>query len=471
VERAFRAPGRVNLIGEHTDYTGGFVLPAAIELGVTVVGEPGGDGVELVSDRFPEPARVQADGGGFANADGWARYVAAVTDELAAAGRPPVGFRGRVASDLPHGAGLSSSAALAVAAASALCAAARFAPEPLELAEICRRAEERAVGVPCGLMDQAVSVLARPEHALLLDCGTLDHRHVRFPDDLELLVLDSGVVRSLGDSGYAARRAEVEAGVPRRLRHVQSENDRVRHVVDALAGGDRHTLRSAFAASHASLRDDFEVSTPELDALVATALEAGAVAARMTGAGFGGSILALAERGTGELIGPEVTARHEGSSWFVSRPAGGAAEVTGVRPARPAEAVAAGELVQRAYAHYVERIGRRPAPMDADYAELAAAGELWVLEGVVGLVVLREVDDHLLVDNVAVDPGRQGSGLGRRLLGFAEEEARRRGIGELRLYTNAAMNENIDLYTRLGWEEYDRRLEGAYGRVYFRKRP
>ncbi len=471
MERTFRAPGRVNLIGEHTDYSGGLVLPAALDLGVTVVGEPGGDVVELASDRFPESARVRADGGGAEAADGWARYVAAVTVELAAAGRAPVGFRGRVESDLPHGAGLSSSAALEVAVASALCAAARFSPPPLELAGICRRAEERAVGVPCGLMDQAASVLARPEHALLLDCGTLEFRHVRVPDDLELLVVDSGVARMLADSAYATRRAEVDAGMPERLRHVHSENERVRQVVDALEGGDRDTLRSAFAASHASLRDDFEVSMPELDALVATALEVGALAARLTGAGFGGSIVALVERGTGDRIGPQVTARHAGSSWFVSRPAGGAVELTGVRPARRSEASAAAQLVQRAYAHYVERIGRRPSPMDDDYAELAAAGNLWVLEGLAGVVVLRAEDEHLLVDNLAVDPDLQGGGLGRRLLAFAEEEARRRGLGELRLYTNAAMTENIDLYTRLGWEEYDRRLEGSYARVYFRKRP
>jgi galactokinase len=469
VERAFRAPGRVNLIGEHTDYTGGLVLPAALDLGVTVVGEAGGDVVELASDRLPERAHVRADGTDAASAEGWARYVGSVTAELASAGRSPLGFRGRITSDLPHRAGVASSAALEVAVASALCATARFAPEPLELAELCRRAEEVAVGVPCGLMDQAASVLARPEHALLLDCGTREFRHVRFPDDLELLVVDSGVARSLADSAYATRRAEVEAGMPERLRHVSSENERVREVVAALEGGDCDTLRAAFAASHASLRDDFEVSTPELDALVATALQAGALAARLTGAGFGGSIVALVERGTGERVGSETTARHDGSSWFVSRPAGGAAEVTAVRPARPDEASTVAALVQRAYAHYVERIGRRPSPMDADYAALAAAGDLWVLDGLAGVVLLRSAGDHLLLDNLAVDPSLQGGGLGRRLLAFAEEEARRRGLVELRLYTNAAMTENIDLYTRLGWEKYDRGLHGPFARVYFRK--
>jgi galactokinase len=468
VERAFRAPGRVNLIGEHTDYTGGLVLPAAVGHGVTVVGEAGGDVVELVSDRFTEQAVVRADGSGD-RADGWGRYVAAVTGELAAAGRPAVGFRGRVEADLPAGAGLSSSAALEVAVALALCTTAGYALDGLELAELCRRAEDRAVGVPCGLMDQAASLLARPEHALLLDCGSLEHRQIAFPADLELLVVDSGVARSLDASAYAERRAEVESGVPKRLRHVDSENERVREVVAALESGDREALRAAFAAGHASLRDDFEVSTPLLDSLVETAVAAGAVAARLTGAGFGGSIVALVERGTGAEVGSLVTARHPGSTAYVSRPAGGAADVTPVRPARPEEAGVVTDLVRRAYGHYVERIGRRPSPMDADYAGLAAAGQLWTLEETAGVVLLREDDGHLLVDNLAVEPWLQGTGLGRRLLAFAEDEARRRGLGELRLYTNVAMTENIALYTRLDWEEYDRRLEGAYSRVYFRK--
>ena len=308
--RAFRAPGRVNLIGEHTDYSGGLVLPAALELGVTVSGDPGGDAVELVSDGFPEPAVVRADGADADAARGWVRYVAAVVAELAAAGREPVGFRGRVAADLPAGAGLSSSAALEVAVALALCAAAAFEPAPLELAQICRRAEERAVGVPVGLMDQAASLLARTGHALLLDCGTLEYRHVPFPADLELLIVDSGTGRRLEDSGYAARRAEVEAGDPRRLRHVRTENDRVREVVGALEAGDYDALRRAFAASHASLRDDFEVSTPELDVLVEKLIEAGALGARLTGAGFGGCVVGVANREGAAAVVETAAARY-----------------------------------------------------------------------------------------------------------------------------------------------------------------
>ena len=185
------------------------MLPVALDLGVSVVGEPGEE-IELASDRF------DAD-------EGWRRYVAAVAAELGAT----AGFRGRIVSDLPAGAGLSSSAALEVAVALALCSADGRELERLELAELCRRAEERAVGVPCGLMDQASALLARAGHALLLDCGTREYRHVEFPADLELLVVDSGRRRRLHESAYAERRAEVEAGDPRRLRHVHSESERV----------------------------------------------------------------------------------------------------------------------------------------------------------------------------------------------------------------------------------------------------
>ena len=243
---------------------------------------------------------------------------------------------------------------------------------------------------------------------------------------------------------------------------MRSENERVREVAAALEAGDHDTLGRAFAASHASLRDDFEVSTPELDALVEAALGAGALAARMTGAASAARSSRWSRR-SGREIGQAV-----GSPFFVTRPAGGARSI---RPALPDEAAAAAELVERAYGHYVERIGRRPGPMDYDYAALVAAGEVWLLHDheLAGLVVLRTVEEHLLVDNVAVEPRRQGEGFGRELLAFAESEAIARGLRELRLLTNVAMTENIALYRRLGWEEYDRRIEGTYSRVYFRQ--
>jgi galactokinase len=260
------APGRVNLIGEHTDYAGGLVLPVAIDRYVTVRGER----ADTVRINTP--------------------LAAAVAEELGVDG----GFAGTISSTVPRGAGLSSSAALGVAIAGALCTAYDLRPDPLELAEACRRAEERSTGVPCGIMDQAASVLGRAGHALLLDCGSLVYEHVPLPDDLVLVVLDSKVRRRLDDGRYAQRRAEVEAGEPRRLRHVESENGRVQRAVDALRAGKHAELGGILLEGHRSLRDDFEVSVPKLDALVEAAVDAGAFGARLTGAGFGGCILALA---------------------------------------------------------------------------------------------------------------------------------------------------------------------------------
>jgi len=276
-----RAPGRVNLIGEHTDYGGGLVLPIAIELGITFTFEPA-DELEL-------------------DAPGGERYVSAVWHQLAEMGRPDVGLRGAVEADLPQGAGLGSSGAFSVGVALALCAVADYDFEPLELALACQRAEQQA-GVPSGILDQAASLLGRAGSALLLDCGTLEHRWVPLPDDVAILVLDSGERHAHGDSGYADRRRELEAGDPRRVRHVETENERVREAVVALERGDVRELGPLFAASHASLRDDYEVSTPTLDALVGAALDAGAFAARMTGGGFGGCVVALADPSRADAV-------------------------------------------------------------------------------------------------------------------------------------------------------------------------
>jgi len=280
------APGRVNLIGEHTDYSGGLVLPIAIQLGVTVHAEPA-EHLEVDSDHPGE---------------GWFRYVEAVAAELAELGRPDVAIRGSVTSDLPAGAGLSSSAALEVAVALALCVAAGWEVEPLVLADACRRAEFRAVGAPVGILDQAASLLGRERHALLLDCGTLEHRLVPVPDELVIFVVDSGVRHSHETSGYAQRRAELEAGMEKRVRHVRSENERVRQFVTALEAGDLGRAGELLYASHASLRDDYEVSVPEVDALVERAREAGALGARIVGGGFGGSVLVLADEAGADAV-------------------------------------------------------------------------------------------------------------------------------------------------------------------------
>jgi galactokinase len=315
---SFWAPGRVNLIGEHTDYSGGLVLPVAIQLGIGLTVEPA-ERITLVSEG--EPVELAADG--VAETCGWGRYVAAVAQELGAAGRAAVGIEGAVEADLPPGAGLGSSGALGVVVALALCAVADFELEPLELARACQRAERRAVGVPSGILDQAASLLGREGCALLLDCGTLEHRWVKLPEELAILVVDSGERHTHEGSGYADRRSELEAGHPARVRHVRTENERVRAAVDALEHGDVAALGPLFAASHASLRDDYEVSTPTLDGLVQAALAAGALGARLTGGGFGGSVVALAERDRAEEV-LRATLERAGAQGWVVRSADGA---------------------------------------------------------------------------------------------------------------------------------------------------
>jgi galactokinase len=318
----FSAPGRVNLIGDHTDYGGGLVLPIAIQLGIELDFEPA-ERIFLVSAG--EAVELLADGSG--DPRGWGRYVAAVAVELAELGRPAVGIEGVVEADLPRGAGLGSSGALEVVVALALCAAAEFELEPLELAQACRRAEERAVAVPSGILDQAAALLAREGHALLLDCGTLEQRWVELPPQLAIVVVDSGERHWLEASGYADRRAELEAGDPRRVRHVVSENERVLQMVDALERNDLQALGSLFLASHASLRDDYEVSTPTLDSLVAAALEAGAIGARMTGGGFGGSVVVVAKREDAGAVLQRTLERAGSQGWIVEASAGAGADL------------------------------------------------------------------------------------------------------------------------------------------------
>jgi galactokinase len=333
VTRAFWAPGRVNLIGEHTDYSGGLVLPAALELGVRIDGVAA-DRIRLRSDYARSGVELEPSGG---EASGWGRYAAAVATELHALGRPPVGFDGHVRSTLPVGAGLSSSAALEVAVAIALCAVAGFELEPIQLALACQRAEHRAVGVPVGIMDQAVAVLGVAGHAILLDTDSLAHRAIPLPPELALVIVDSGVRHSLEHSGYATRRRELELALAgdldpvsaRRLRHVATENARVRQVVDVLTSTplDRALLGTLFREGHESLRLDFEVSTTELDLLVDLAYRLGAVAARMTGGGFGGSIVALVDRDRAEAFAEEIVAAYPAGTARVSAAAGGAREL------------------------------------------------------------------------------------------------------------------------------------------------
>jgi galactokinase len=336
--RSFWAPGRINLIGEYTDLTGGLVLPAALDLGVQIDAVAAGR-IILRSDRYDEPAVLAADGTGFEDRGGWGRYVAAVAVELALLGRPAVGIEGIVSSTLPVGAGLSSSAALEVAAAVALCGVADFTLAPLALAEAAQRAEYRAVGVPCGIMDQAASVLGRACCAILLDTGSLEHELVELPTELALVVIDSGISRSLESSAYATRRRELEEALradgdldetlTRRLRHVETENRRVREVVVALRARQFGELGELFREGHESLRRDLEVSIPEIDRLVELAYAHRAVAARMTGGGFGGSIAVLAHADEAETLAKGVVADYRGGARaYVCRAADGARELS-----------------------------------------------------------------------------------------------------------------------------------------------
>ncbi len=266
-----RAPGRVNLIGEHVDYLGGVVLPAAVDRHTRVTGH-----------RAREWSIESDVGGGL-------KYLQAIGVEL---GAPPQAVL--VESDVPPGSGLSSSAALLVAIAVGL------HPEldGVNAAKACQRAEQRATGVHVGIMDQFASALGRRGHALLLDCSTLEYQAVPFPQELVIAVIDSGEHRSLADTPYNERRREAEAGDPKRRRHVDSEIARVHAFVEALKERKFERLGVLLKESHQSLRDDFEVSTPNVDALVEKAWGVeGCLGARVMGAGFGGSILALIQRG------------------------------------------------------------------------------------------------------------------------------------------------------------------------------
>jgi galactokinase len=308
------APGRVNLIGEHVDYVGGLALPMAVDLGTTITGRRVGDWISLDSDDEPERCELPlALDEPAAVSPAWARYVAGVVAELA----PSVGFDGTVVSTLPIGAGLSSSASLELATALAL----GFDGGPHDLARLGQRAEQAASGVPCGLMDQLASACGVDGHALLIDFRTDAVEPVPVPPDMEIVVVHSGVSRQLARSAYAERRASCEdaaatLGVAlrdatlddvaslsdpvlrHRARHVVSENQRVLAAVEAMRAGDAPTAGAILVEGHVSLRDDFEVSLPEIDALVDRLIAApGVHGARITGAGFGGCVVALTEPG------------------------------------------------------------------------------------------------------------------------------------------------------------------------------
>ncbi len=339
-----RAPGRVNLIGEHTDYNDGFVLPIAIERHSTIVARPRLDAsVRLYSLAREELAEFSLEQQVAKGAPGWSLYARGVAEALRAAGLVRHGVDALVASDIPLGGGLSSSASFEVAFALALLAANGQTLPPVQLAQACRWAENEYAGAPCGIMDQFISVLAEAGRAMLLDCRDLSYRQVPLRDpDIGIMVINSQVHHNLAQGQYALRRAQCRQAVDslradfpqitslrevsgkmlaqgcsgelgrdkvvlRRAGHVVGENQRTLDFAAALERQDWHSCGELMYQSHQSLRDDYEVSCPELDVLVEIARSVpGVYGARMTGGGFGGCIVALTRREAGPRLAAAV---------------------------------------------------------------------------------------------------------------------------------------------------------------------
>jgi galactokinase len=342
-----RAPGRVNLIGEHTDYNDGFVLPLAIDRAAWIALRPRNDRRVVVhSIDYHETRDFTLDS--FAHdGDGWIEYLKGTAWSLQDAGNVLTGWEGVLAGDVPLGAGLSSSAALEMATARAFAVAGNLAWNPAVMAKLGQRAENRWVGVNCGIMDQLISAAGKADHALLIDCRSLDMQTVPFPPGVAVVVLDTSTRRGLVDSAYNERRSQCEAAAKffnvkalrdvsleefkrlaggldevtrRRALHVITENDRTERAAAAMRQGDAVLLGKLMYESHVSLRDDYEVSSDALNTMVECAKpHPGCFGARMTGAGFGGCAMALI--------------RAEVATDFVEKTAAAYEQRTGLKPA------------------------------------------------------------------------------------------------------------------------------------------
>ncbi len=338
-----RAPGRVNLIGEHTDYNDGFVLPMAIDRAVWIALRPRPDRqVHLHALDFDQSIVFSLDA--LDERQGWAGYVQGVAWALQDAGYALRGWEGVMAGNAPIGAGLSSSAAAELAIARAFARVSGLPWHPKEMALLAQKAENQWVGVHCGIMDQLISAAGVAGHALFIDTRDLTTEPVPMPEQARIVVFYSDAPRSLASSAYNQRRAECEEAVRRlqgvlpgvtalrdvspeqleahrhllprviyrRARHVVTENARVLHSVSAMRSGDIPRLGELMLASHASLRDDYEVSSRELDLLVDLAVNAGAFGARLTGAGFGGCAIALCRAEDADAIAQRVIGAYNG---------------------------------------------------------------------------------------------------------------------------------------------------------------
>jgi galactokinase len=319
----WRAPGRVNLIGEHTDYNGGLALPFAIGLGCTATVCDASPGSAYVARSAQQDAPVTLDPTTLdrlpeADVPVWVRYVLGPLWALRRRGHevPPLSVH--VDSDVPSGSGLSSSAAVVCSVSAAVADHLGLGLGLEDLVEVARAAENDVVGAQTGGLDQLASLGCRAGHALLIDFSTMRTEQVPLdlgPAGLTVLVVDSMVRHSHADGEYAARRAGCEAGVPAYLRHVRTENERVAEVARLLRAGAPREIGPLLSASHASLRDDYEVTTPELDLAAETLERAGALGARMTGGGFGGCVIALVETDAAEQAGQAVAAAYAAKGW------------------------------------------------------------------------------------------------------------------------------------------------------------
>jgi galactokinase len=357
--RIFQAPGRINIIGEHTDYSGGLVLPAAIDKSCFVAAAANGTRMlRVVSDGFPD---AEADLDALVRSGTWIDYVAGVASILARAGIIVPGADLLIASGVPVGAGVSSSAALEVAVAHALLALADRPSDRLQIARWAQAAENEFVGMPCGIMDQFASANGMENGALLLDCATLVFQGLELPHGASFLVVDSMVRHTHVDGEYRSRREDCETAarllgldhlsavdenaqaqalsrlperIGKRARHVASENTRVVRAVDAIRRFDLAALGELMNQSHASLRDDMEVSVPEVDTLAAIAQQTpGVYGARMMGGGFGGSVIALAATRKAENTLTAIRTAYETATGklpngFVCKVVAGAGEVS-----------------------------------------------------------------------------------------------------------------------------------------------
>lgn len=318
-----RAPGRVNLIGEHTDYNNGFVLPVAINQAVWIAARPSETrSVKVYSIEFDQTGSFEFDDLR-RGTDGWIEYLKGVAWALNDAGVELRGWEGVVTSDIPIGAGLSSSAALELATARAFATVSDFSWDVSKIAKLCQKAENQWVGVNSGIMDQMISAGGMAGHALLIDCRSLETKPIPLPSETAILVMDTLTRRGLRDSAYNERRAQCETAARffqvdslrdvnielfrareqeldkltrQRARHVITENERTLNAVEAMQKNDLAWLGKLLNESHRSLRDDFEVSSLELNAMVDCALQnTTCYGARMTGAGFGGCAIALVQ--------------------------------------------------------------------------------------------------------------------------------------------------------------------------------